>query len=181
VPGRDELAGRRAAKTAPTLDEVFAVPADREQQMGLQRARDGLSVVDRVIRFWAEGGCRETGGAHVPDRLAAPLVQAVTVGLAVMEQRNGGRSLSGAELAAWCALVARSPAGPSPVTVASADPQRIGSAEAARLIGCSRRHVARLVRQRWLDAERVGPVLVLRRRQVLEYAEGREGGHDSSS
>jgi hypothetical protein len=181
----DELAGRRAVRAARSASDDpgwHLLSSEAMEACGehirpeVRGALDDLSAVDRVLRFWAEGGCQETGGAHVPDRLLAQLAQAVIAGLGVLERQNGGPSRSARELALWVADLHRSSGVHPPATVKPAD-ERIGTAEAARILRCSQHHVWILTRRRTLDAQRVGRVLVLRRRQVIELAE-RNGDAD---
>ncbi|HEY1321012.1 MAG TPA: helix-turn-helix domain-containing protein [Streptosporangiaceae bacterium] len=180
----DELTERRALKAARTGGEASwpLLPSEELEargehlRPGVRKAVNDLSMVDQVLRFWTEGGCTETGGAHVPDHLVPRLAQALIAGLGVLEQRDGGLSRSDRELALWVADLRRSDDGHSPARV-EPDDERIGTAEAAELLGCSQHKVTVLVRKRWLDAQRVGRVWVLKRRQVVGLAE-RSGDDD---
>ncbi|MGH3222612.1 MAG: helix-turn-helix domain-containing protein [Streptosporangiaceae bacterium] len=185
MPG-DELAARRAARDQADggivlgPDGGWMFPSEAMERRGehlkpeVRKALDQMSMVDQVIRFWAMGGCQETGGAHVPDRLVAQLVQCVVAGLGVMERRNGGLPRSARELAAWVADQQRSSGVHPDATVEPHErDQGIGTAEAATILRCTQHHVWVLTRRRFLDAKKIGGVLVLRRRQVIELAERR--------
>lgn len=122
------------------------------------------------------------GDRAVPESLVRPLVHAVAAGVAALERRHGGPPGSADQLLTWCRDLARSSvSGLPPDTLDPAGPgwcgpDRCGTAEAAGLLGVSQHQVTVLVRQRWLDGQRVGRLWVLQRRQVIELAGRRANG-----
>jgi len=114
----------------------------------------------------------DTGGAHVPEHLLAPLVQALVTGLDAMQRRDGGPGRSTRELALWVSSLRGSGNGRPLATIERVD-DMIGTREAARIAGCSQRNITGLIRSGRLDGRQVGRTWLVHRSQVAEYSAGR--------
>lgn len=89
------------------------------------------------------------------------------------------RRLTGQPIPVWMANLASvlSSRGPEPVVnQQDSEPERIGSAQAAQLIGCTRRHISRIATS--LDGQLVVGRWTFDRATVIEYAQARREVRD---
>lgn len=92
----------------------------------------------------------------------------------IRRRRLTGQPLPPQLTALACALSSR---GPEPdVAQSDSEPERIGSAQAAKLIGCTRRHISRIATD--LDGHQVAGRWTFNMAAVIEYAQARKEPSD---